>query len=376
MAGKFGTGNFTMKKNILISWMLLFLLWVQAQQKTDIVNYIEKYKQAAIDEMARSKVPASITLAQGILESGAGKSELARNTNNHFGIKCKAEWNGEKYYYDDDAPQECFRVYKSVAESYADHSDFLLTRPRYAPLFQLPITSYKYWALGLKEAGYATNPKYASLLIGYIETYQLFQYDKAGVALIAENESRANQLAPVTAEIKQIEKPNATASEKTKVPHHTNTETDRVVVEREEYEVNGIRALIATAGEDPFKIAYEYHIDYSHIMTFNDMNTGDRFKKGQYIFLQAKRAKGSEANYRVKEGESMHDISQNTGVKLRELYTKNAMKMNDQPYLGEVLNLQEKRSAPPKTMSYAEYLKAQNKTTSSAITPTTLVVTE
>ncbi|ANQ51058.1 glucosaminidase domain-containing protein [Flammeovirga sp. MY04] len=141
-------------------------------------EYIDYYKDYAIESMHHKKVPASITLAQGLLESGAGNSSLARATNNHFGIKCGGNWSGNTYKYDDDRPNECFRVYNSVLDSYEDHGNFLRTRSWYAPLFKLKITDYKGWAKGLKKAGYATDPKYPSKLINIIEKYRLYEYDK------------------------------------------------------------------------------------------------------------------------------------------------------------------------------------------------------
>ena len=145
------------------------------------VEYISKYKDLAVAEMNQYGIPASITLAQGLLESGNGNSELARKARNHFGIKCHNSWEGNKVYYDDDEAQECFRKYPTVAASYRDHSVFL-QKARYANLFELAITDYKGWAKGLKKAGYATNPKYAELLIKIIEDNQLHQYDKASDA--------------------------------------------------------------------------------------------------------------------------------------------------------------------------------------------------
>ena len=139
-------------------------------------QYIEKWKAVAIKEMKEHKIPASITLAQGILESGSGNSNLAILANNHFGIKCHSSWTGETYYQDDDAKDECFRKYNNAKESFKDHSIFL-QKTRYKPLFELKITDYKKWAKGLKKAGYATNPKYPKLLIGIIERYNLTQYD-------------------------------------------------------------------------------------------------------------------------------------------------------------------------------------------------------
>lgn len=351
----------------------LLFLGANAQQKQDIVLYIQKYKQIAIEEMVRSRIPASITMAQGILESGAGTSVLSRNSNNHFGIKCKEDWTGGKYYHDDDKPQECFRVYNDPAESFADHSDFLLTRPRYAPLFQLSITSYKYWAYGLKEAGYATNPKYAQLLIGYIEEYKLADLDAMGVAMIEEREKLMAK-GPVSEPVLASNTTTKIVVEDVKPKEHhqhkevtattatVTTETKKEDTKaREEFTVNGLRALKAQGNEDPFKIAYEYNIDYAYIMQYNDLATGERFKDGEYIYLQNKRSRGEDVSYTVKAGESMRDIAQKTGIKMRELYAKNNMHMNDQVYAGESISLQTKRAVTPRTMTYAEYLKLQTK---------------
>lgn len=177
-----------MKTFAISLFTFLFFAAAQAQQKPDILEYIKQYKHIAIEEMVRTKIPASITMAQGILESGFGKSPLATNANNHFGIKCHKEWTGEKYIQDDDEANECFRVYEHPEASYVDHSDFLLTRYRYATLFQLPPTDYKAWAHGLKQVGYATNPKYASILTQYIETYNLHEFDLLALAQIEERE--------------------------------------------------------------------------------------------------------------------------------------------------------------------------------------------
>lgn len=351
-----------MKTSLTSILLFVFAGAVSAQQKQDIINYVERYKQVAIDEMVRSKVPASITLAQGILESSAGTSVLSKNSNNHFGIKCKEEWTGEKYYHDDDRPQECFRVYQHAEASYADHSDFLLTRPRYAPLFQLPVTSYKYWAYGLKEAGYATNPKYAPMLIAYIEDYKLYEFDKVGVAMIEEKEKMMKQPEVTEPLLAKAESRIVVTDVKNKEHHHQLiTEAKNAEEGRQEFVVNGVRAIKAIGNEDPFKVAYEYNIDYSYIMTFNDLNTGDRFKEGEFVFLQPKKIRGADATYLVLTGECMRDVSQKTGVRLRELYAKNLMKMNEQPYAGEPVSLQEKKTAPPHVMSYAEYLKEQTR---------------
>jgi flagellum-specific peptidoglycan hydrolase FlgJ len=163
----------------LMVCLTAFSIWGKAQNvaKTTTEQYIQQYKDVAIAEMKRSRIPASITLAQGILESGNGNSRLATEANNHFGIKCKKEWTGRTLYEDDDAPQECFRAYPTAEDSYRDHSDFLMKSSRYAFLFDLTPTDYKGWAEGLKKAGYATNPNYPQLLINFIEKHNLQQYD-------------------------------------------------------------------------------------------------------------------------------------------------------------------------------------------------------
>lgn len=349
--------NLLMKRMMTPLFALLVCANIQAQQKQDVLNYIEQYKSIAIEEMVRAKIPASITIAQGIVETGSGSSSLAKNANNHFGIKCKEEWKGKKYYHNDDLPNECFRVYENARSSYSDHSDFLMTRPWYAPLWQFKVTDYKSWAHGLKSAGYATNPQYASMLINMIEEYKLYELDQQGLAMIEEKERM----------LKQGEKASdlTASASKVIVTDVKKSETDvkdkkEQKSSRPEFTVNGLRAVKSSGTEDPLKIAFEYNLDYSYVLSFNDLNNGDKFKDGEFIFLQPKKSRGSETLYTAKAGENMHDISQKTGIKLRDLYAKNQMKMNDQVYPGEALWLMEKREAPPRTMSYAEYLKTLN----------------
>ncbi|HEY2727192.1 MAG TPA: glucosaminidase domain-containing protein, partial [Parafilimonas sp.] len=170
-----------MKKILFLFFAAVAVLNIQAQTNEAVEAYITQYKQLAIDEMIRTGVPASITLAQGILESNAGQCSLTQESNNHFGIKCKEDWNGEVVYHDDDRRGECFRRYNSAEDSYRDHSDFLKNRPNYAPLFNIDVTDYKDWAYGLKKAGYATNPVYATTIITTIEKYDLEQYTDAAL---------------------------------------------------------------------------------------------------------------------------------------------------------------------------------------------------
>ena len=365
-------------KKVIGSALLLTITALSFGQKADIQAYINQYKDVAIEEMVRAGIPASITLAQGILESGCGKSPLSCKANNHFGIKCKDGWDGEKYYYDDDAPQECFRVYSNARESYSDHSDFLVTRARYASLFELKKDDYKGWAHGLKAAGYATNPKYGPLLITYIEDYGLYEFDKVGIAMREGKTDTYTAQAKTAPKEEKKHEPTATATKETKVEtvivedvttpkekrHHEVPSMAEIKKEqalekdsaRKEYTINGLRALKANGKEDPFAVAYNYAIDYERILSFNDMSQGDSFKDGEYIYLQNKKAFGAEAYYTVKPGETMRDVSQRHGIKLSSLLAKNGLQANDQVYAGQSVNLQA-NGGTPRSMSYAEFLK-------------------
>lgn len=355
-----------MKHSFTILVIMFFAQAAIAQNAQSIQEYIQQYKQIALEEMVRSKIPASITLAQGIHESNCGKSPLAKNANNHFGIKCKEEWSGKKYYHTDDAPNECFRVYEHAEASYSDHSEFLTTRTRYSDLFLLKITDYKSWAYGLKAAGYATNPQYPVILINLIEDYKLYEYDQRGLAMMEEKD-RNNATASSKNKNNSTVIISDAAPEKEPKHHHTKVEREQHQAgietkpeekkEREEFLLNGIRTTKAVGNEDPLKVAMEYNVDYSFVMMYNDLSTGDRFKEGENVFLQPKRAKADEESYKVLPGESMRDIAQKFGVRMKDLYVKNQMKMNDQPLAGEYIHLKDKRSDTPRTMSYADYLR-------------------
>ena len=364
-----------MKAFTTITFIFILIQSASCQMKQDIANYIARYKTIALEEMIRCKIPASITLAQGLHESGYGKSKLTTEANNHFGIKCKEEWEGKKYFLDDDAPQECFRVYDHAEDSYADHSDFLITRSRYAGLFELPITDYKAWATGLKSSGYATNPKYADILIKTIEDNNLTQYDQLGLAMIdakekllspaAENPTAATASTEIFGEpAKPARKEKETILQPAKAAT-TNTTAD---AQQKPFIVNGAKVIKAQGTVDPLGIAFKYEIQYALVLAYNDMNEGDKFKDGENIFLQSKRARAAEAQYKVAAGESMHDVSQKFGIRLKELYQKNVMVLNDQPVPGEVLYLQDKRTQAPRTMANSDFLKTLNNSGAKAST--------
>lgn len=332
--------NLQSKLSVMVAMIFLtFNLLVRAQTTTtlspDILNYIETYKDIAQEEMLRAGIPASITLAQGIHESNCGRSVLAKDANNHFGIKCHKEWNGPGYTYDDDAKGECFRIYNSAAHSYRDHSDFLTSRPRYANLFTLDRTDYKSWAYGLKAAGYATNPQYPEILIRLIEDYKLHEYDNLqNVATKKQTEPQTSKPEPVA------------AAEKTEVLEF-----------QEKGSFNGVPCIVMETTTTPKVIAQKYNVSLDDILSYNEMEEGDVFNAGDRVYFAHKKKVGDTETHIVKHGESMWQIAQQHGMKIHKLYEKNRMKMNDQVLAGETLYLQQKRPSPPRTISYEVFLK-------------------
>lgn len=299
----------------LIALFLLLPLMMFAQKEVDILPYIAQYKDLAVREMQQYRIPASITLAQGIHESNAGTSELARNARNHFGIKCKAEWTGGKYYYDDDAKGECFRVYDEAEKSYVDHSLFLSTRDRYKSLFSLSPTDYSGWAHGLKAAGYATNPKYASILISIIERYQLYQLDTGTYTFTP----------PTT-------QPAAPAKPQPAAP----------VYSREPTEFHNIRMITARDNEDPEAIAREFHSEPELIRAYNDLLPGQAFRRGEPIYLQPKWPTGSQESHKVQADETLWMIAQRFGIRLKSLCYLNNLETGTPLQPGQLLSLKKK----------------------------------
>ncbi|KAA3644303.1 MAG: LysM peptidoglycan-binding domain-containing protein [Bacteroidetes bacterium] len=274
-------------------------------------EYINLYKDDAIREMHRSGVPASITLAQGILESGDGNSALARYANNHFGIKCHSDWTGKTFIQDDDSKDECFRKYKHVLESFHDHSEFL-QKKRYAFLFEYKITDYKAWAHGLKKAGYATNPKYPQLLIKIIEENNLAQYDTAKASKSKKEKSK-----------KENSKNSKNEKPKRKGSHE-------VLVHE-----NNIRYIIVKPEDSFEKIADEFQMGLWQLYKYNDLDKEVELFDNGVLFLQPKRAKAKEDLHIVGTGETMWDISQKYGIKLSKLYKKNRMNEGEEPNVGD-----------------------------------------
>src|SRR6478735_7559736 len=293
-------------KKLMVVIALLAVIRLQAQQGSDILEYINTYKDLAIQEMIRTGVPASITLAQGIHETSAGKSDLVLKSNNHFGIKCKTGWNGGKVYHDDDATGECFRQYALPLESYKDHSDFLKASPRYSFLFKLDPHDYKSWAYGLKKAGYATNVKYPQILIKLIENYNLQDY-----TLIAMGEKQAPSGEILVAA-------NPTAPTVIQRPIESTQQTT-VNYPQGEFKINQTRVIFLRAGTSLLAVADEFNIPYSRLLDFNDMKDISLLDADQLIYLQRKRKQGSKDFHIVEEGESMYLISQTEGIRLDAL---------------------------------------------------------
>ncbi|MBQ2026134.1 MAG: glucosaminidase domain-containing protein [Paludibacteraceae bacterium] len=292
-----------MSKVSKLLWILLTVLPSVAFAQYDA--YVQRYKDIAMREMNDYGIPASITLAQGILESGVGKSDLAVKANNHFGIKCHNDWNGEKVYHDDDKKYECFRKYNRPEDSFIDHSLFLKNRARYSFLFELDKTDYKAWAKGLKQAGYATDPNYAKRLITLIEENNLHQYDLMSYSTPSqEAQTPAKQQAVKNAQ--------------------------------------GLKFVYVQKGESYYTIAKAHKIPFSSICSYNDVDRKTRQpQEGEIVYLQRKKkeVKGGAGIHVIQAGESMHSISQQYGIQLIKLYDLNNMAYNQKATVGKRLKL-------------------------------------
>ncbi len=312
-----------------------------AQTNNAVTQYINTYKVLAIHEEIRTGVPAAITLAQGILESEAGQSELSLASNNHFGIKCKSDWTGATVYHDDDTKGECFRSYASVEDSYRDHSDFLKSRPNYAFLFNLDPTDYSSWAYGLKRANYATNPAYASLIIKIINDNNLQDYTLVALERIkngappdiAYNNNANGPDNQVGASVETNETNNAEPA--------VNIEVVDGAYPQGEFTINQTRVIYADAGTSLFALANNYNIAYKKLLEYNniDKNT-DILQKDELIYLEKKPKKSLKKDYHiVATSETIEEISQKEGVQLESLYEYNKLQKGLQPAPGEKIYL-------------------------------------
>lgn len=313
-------------KKIVFS-ILVVLLSALCLADTPQRIYIEKYSSLAIEEMYRTGVPASITLAQGLLESGNGRSELAVKGNNHFGIKCHNTWTGAKVYHDDDAKGECFRKYDNPEESFRDHSDFLRYRDRYKFLFDYEVADYKSWAYGLKAAGYATDPKYPEKLIRLIEEYELYLYDSVQPGA-AEDEVRQIPESPA-----QLEQARPLTD--------GQREVFRFALSRQMYSQNGVPFVYAEEGETYESIARSYRLFRKEILKFNDLKEDRELLPGAVVYLQKKKKASHPGldRYVVEEGQSLWEISQRFAVRMKDLCRLNGIGEDYVLREGDVLQL-------------------------------------
>ena len=381
------------RKNIILTLLLPLIVGLAVSftspdsSTTPQVRYVEKYAALAIDEMYRSGVPASITLAQGLLESRYGLSELATKGNNHFGIKCHNNWQGGKVYHDDDAKGECFRKYDSPEESFRDHSDFLRYRDRYKFLFDLEVNDYKGWAHGLKKAGYATDPAYPAKLIKLIEDYKLYKFDVApsdygnyeadDVEEYVVKEKPASKKTETHAktagkkEDKHADKKKDNKKDKKARSQKTETPAPRVIPEsptkaeavkvlektpdgefsfslsRQMYSLNGVPFVYAASGDTYASLAKTFDLFPKEILKFNDlslttdMNT--RLQPGTLVYVQAKKkmaAKGIEKHV-IEADDTLRGIAQRYGVKLESIYKMNAFDSSYVPREGDIIKLRD-----------------------------------
>ena len=291
-------------------------------------DYVNSYKDLAITEMKRTGIPASITLAQGIIESDCGHSSLAREANNHFGIKCHDDWKGPTIRHNDNTRNECFRKYSRPEESFYDHSDFLKSVPRYSFLFSYNLTDYKAWAHGLRKAGYATNPDYANMLIRTIEENNLWYFDRGYVAPILPPRTNDSIREPLTSHAADSTKKTVKSAA---VNMSVLARAPRVM------ENNRIQYIIVKDGDTREKLENEFQLLKWELAKYNELKSDFTLIPGEMLYLQPKRdrAEPGKEYYTIVAGDSMYEISQRYGIKLKKLYEMNRMTDGTEPDAGK-----------------------------------------
>ena len=308
---------------------------MHAQSPSDIRAYVNQYKKIALEQERIYGIPAPITLAQGILESGAGKSGLATNANNHFGIKATGGWSGKVYLaWDDEAQKSRFRVYGSATASFEDHSKVLKNSGRYKSLFDFSVYDYRSWAYGLQKAGYASASEYAKALIGYIEAYQLYTVN-GGVKL---KPGKKNIIS------KNITVDQLSHSDELVIDESITTEEEQIVktiTNRYVVLINGVRCTILNPGETISSIAMKYDIPRREILKLNETDTESDFHEGDVVFLQKKKRKyhGALDFYRAKKGETIYNVAQQFGIRKDRLAKMNRIAPSSELAEGELVRL-------------------------------------
>lgn len=361
--------RFVMRRELVLLLLLVMLVPLSAQSTREYYqSYIDRYSRLAQEHQAQYHIPACITLAQGLLESAAGRSELAVKANNHFGIKCAGDWTGATYHYDDDAKDECFRKYKKAEDSFRDHALFL-QRTRYQSLFTLSIDDYKGWAHGLKQCGYATDPAYAGKLIKLIEDYELMQYvvaqtdkEKASSQVNGRKPASQQETKPKTQKNATGKvKPTKTSGKKQTVDiaepvdsietktvsvlpkdDRRGMEAVNLCAEHTVMRNNGKRYVVANLGDTFKSIAQEFNMYETTLRRYNDIvNPRYELQEGDKVYLQRKRRKAERiyAVYRVRKGENIWQIAQDKGMRLKSIYRLNGIEEGQNVTINQELKL-------------------------------------
>ena len=330
------TDNLSARTLLMVVVLFFSSMTVFAQSSADILSYINKYKDIALDQEKQYGIPATITLAQGILESGAGRSGLTRNANNHFGIKAFGGWTGPIYQAWDDEPNKSrFRVYSSAAESFRDHSLFLKNNSRYRSLFSKSVYDYRGWAIGLQKAGYATATTYAMALIGFIDSYKLYNLN-GGVKL------RAGKTVVITRKATATQK--ATFDASCQADDDELSEEEEAVanaVKRYVVDINDVRCTIMYPGMTLSSISMKYDIPKEKLLEYNEVASEKDIHEGDIVFIAKKKNKytGAQDFYRVKKGDTLYGISQEFGIKYANLAKMNNKDIFSQLKEGEKIQL-------------------------------------
>ncbi len=352
-------------KRIIFLITIVFLQLNSFAQKEKGEAYIAKYKELAMAEMQRSGVPAAITLAQGILESQYGESDLCVQSNNHFGIKCKTEWTGEKVYHDDDAKHECFRSYPDAESSFRDHSNFLKNRPYYTSLFLLDATDVEGWAYGLKKAGYATEKDYPQKLLKVINDYNLNEYsllalqkqtDKTNIVLSEKTKETfaVKENKPVTKIVQVEEKEEVEILTKQSSPT-INKEKRSSIYPDGIFTINHSKVILAKEGNSLLALANEYNISLSNLLAFNEMDEINILPTDTLIFIEKKLKKGASDFHVTEADETLHSICQKEGVRMDAVLLYNKIQSNMQPIKGEKIYLRSPAPSIPKTIVVKDF---------------------
>jgi len=336
----------------LVFTSLIKISMAQDAQSSAVIDYIQSYAPIAVEEMIRTGVPASIKIAQGILETNAGRGDLVVRSNNHFGIKCKTSWNGEKVYHDDDEVGECFRKYASAYDSYVDHSNYLKSQPRYSFLFNYDKDDYSSWAWGLKKAGYATNPIYAQTLIKYIEQYKLNLLNKFNTIpgeadlndfLVSIKDPRiTNNNSSLIAKIE--DQNNHVINSREEVKQENITE-EKIIYPKGIFKVNGTKVFHAKKGTSLLALAKKYKVTMATILHWNDLPSNTTIlNEDQLIYVQKKKKFGEKKYHVVKQNEDLREISQVEGIQLSSILKMNRLRSGSSIKPGEKILLQSQKN--------------------------------